>query len=59
MDQNQTNQAKHRPDRMSLGLLIGFFLLAIVAAVGCFYLIRNMVDTWNVTPYPGLRAPAY
>ena len=53
MDLNQTNQAKHRPDRLSLGLLIGFTVLAIVVAVGGFYLIRNLVDSWNMTPLPG------
>jgi len=53
MDQNQTNHAKHLPDRIGPGLLIGFIVLAIVAGVGCYYLIRNTVDTWNVTSLPG------
>ncbi len=53
MDQNQTNQAKHRPDRVSLGLLIGFIVLAIAAAVGSFFLIRNMVDTMTMFTLPG------
>jgi len=57
MDLNQTNQAKHRPDRLSLGLLIGFFLLAIVAAVVCYYYVRDTVTTWNVTTLPGLALP--
>jgi LCP family protein required for cell wall assembly len=53
MDQNQTKQAKHRPDRVSLGLLIGFIVLAIAAAVGSFFLIRNMVDTMTMFTLPG------
>jgi polyisoprenyl-teichoic acid--peptidoglycan teichoic acid transferase len=56
MDQNQTNQAKHRPDRTSLGLLIGFTVLAIVAAVVSFYEIRNIIETWNLTTLPGVSA---
>jgi len=55
MDLNQTNQAKHRPalDRLSLGLLISFIVLAIGAAIGCYSLARNLVNTWNVTTLPG------
>jgi LCP family protein required for cell wall assembly len=53
MTQNQTNQAKHRPDRVSLGLLIGFIVLAIAAAVGSFFLIRNLVNTMTMFTMPG------
>jgi len=56
MDQNQTNQVKHRPDRVSLGLLIGFIVLAIVAAGVSFYEIRSIIETWNLTTLPGISA---
>ncbi len=56
MNLNPTNQAKRGParDHLNLGLMIGFTVLAIAAAIGCFYLIRNMVETWNMTPLPGV-----
>jgi LCP family protein required for cell wall assembly len=53
MDLNQTNQAKPRPDRLGPGLLIGFIVLAIASAVGCFFLIRNMVNTLTMFTLPG------
>jgi LCP family protein required for cell wall assembly len=28
-------------------------VLAIAASLGCFYLVRSMVDTWNMTNLPG------
>ena len=56
MNQNKTNQAK-RPDRISLGLLISFIVLAIVAAVVSFYEIRNIIETWNLTTIQGVSIP--
>ena len=57
MDQNKPNQTKRRPDRISLGLLIGFIVLAIVAAVVSFYEIRNIIETWNLTTIQGVSIP--
>ena len=55
MNLKQTNPTKRPPaaDRLSLGLLIGFFVLAIGAAIGCYSLARNLINTWNVTTLPG------
>lgn len=51
----QTRDEKRRLklDKLSLGLLIAFALLAIVTTVVAFIVVRNLVNTWNVTSIPG------
>jgi LCP family protein required for cell wall assembly len=46
-------QRKHRPDSVSIGILIGFVLLAGVTATMAFILIRNLVMGWTISSLPG------
>jgi LCP family protein required for cell wall assembly len=55
MGSTQPHLTRRRPalDRLSLGLLIGFITLAIVTAVVGFFVVRELINTWNMTNLPG------
>lgn len=46
---------KNRPklDRLTIGLLIAFGVVAVATAIVAFIVIRNLVAGWTVTPLPG------
>ncbi|MBE3143484.1 MAG: LCP family protein [Planctomycetes bacterium] len=56
MGSTQPHVIRRRPalDRLSLGLLIGFIILAIVTAVMGFYVVRELINSWNMTNLPGV-----
>ncbi len=53
---NRTKMAKpRRPmDRLTVGLLIAFGVLAIATAVVAFFVARNLFSSWTMTDLPGL-----
>ena len=40
-------------DRLTLGLLIAFGVVAIITAIIAFSLVRNLVSSWEMTKLPG------
>jgi LCP family protein required for cell wall assembly len=55
MGSSQPRIARRRPglDRLSLGLLIGFIILAIITALVGFFVVRDLINSWNMTNLPG------
>ncbi len=55
MGSTQPHLIRRRPalDRLSLGLLIGFIILAIITAVVGFFVVRELINSWNMTNLPG------
>jgi LCP family protein required for cell wall assembly len=53
---NRTKMAKPRRqmDRLTVGLLIAFGVLAIATAVVAFFVARNLFSSWTMTDLPGL-----
>ena len=40
-------------DRLTIGLLIAFGVVAIITAIIAFSLVRNLVSSWEMTKLPG------
>jgi len=59
MDRIQSNQTRRRPtlDRLSLVLLIGLVVLVITTLGVGYFVIRNLVASWNVTDSPVVARP--
>lgn len=41
-------------DRLTLGLMIAFGVLAVVTAILAFVIVRNLVLSWDITDLPGV-----
>lgn len=59
MDRIQSNQTRRRPtlDRLSLVLLIGLAVLIITTLMVGYFVIRNLVASWNGTDLPVVAGP--
>jgi LCP family protein required for cell wall assembly len=44
-------------DRLTIGLLIGFGVIAIITAFVAYGYVRGLVSTWNLTNLPGVPLP--
>ena len=55
--QSQAHRKSIFKDRLTLGLLAVFVVLAVVAGLVAFNLVRNFVDSWMLTGLPGEPNP--
>lgn len=56
MSRSQLRMAKRRSaryDKLTLGLVAAFILLALATAVIAFVVVKNLVSTWSLTKLPG------
>jgi LCP family protein required for cell wall assembly len=52
------NQKQAKPiDRVTLGLIAGFVVLAIVAGIVIFKSASSLVNSWSLTSLPGVKLP--
>ena len=45
-------------DRLTIGLLIAFGVIAVVTAFVAYHYVSNLIATWNLTDLPGFQVPA-